>query len=134
MQLRHRLHEQQVKTHLVGKGYVSASIIFREFELVAIERPGWVQVYEFVCEARTADGEEWDTLFGAMRDDQRSTTEIQFFESAPESDRLIQQWSEGLIRRQRKPPSDTELRLLKLFAVIITIAVFSGLVHWWRGA
>lgn len=68
-------------------------------KLVSIERPGWVQVWRFRVETKTAE-EQPVTLHGAARDDgRRPGSEVLLSESVERVEQQIDAWSEGLIRR-----------------------------------
>lgn len=91
--------EQAIQAELRRGGFaVHASKIIRP-RLVAIERPGWVQVHRF--EVETLDSERHAVrLFGAVRDDGRSERpRAVLTHDRNERDSQLDAWCEGLIRR-----------------------------------
>lgn len=88
--------ESAIRAQLRDQGYQSARSQITNFKLVAIERPGWVCIYEFGVET-------WDasttgvTLFGVARDDARRRTTVQLHERPEPRDEQRAIWSEGLI-------------------------------------
>lgn len=70
-----------------------------DVKLVAIERPGWVQVWRFRVETKTVDGQPV-TLHGSARDDgRRARSEVLLATSVERVVQQIDAWSEGLIQR-----------------------------------
>lgn len=70
----------------------------REVRLIAIERPGWVQVRRFYVEAKR-DGSPV-MLGGVARDDGRkSKIEVLITSDTRELKQRIDAWCDGLIRR-----------------------------------
>ena len=129
-QPRNRLTEQDIREHLDTLGYCGASAKLRDVELVAIERPGWVQIYRF--EGDATDSEETRrSFFGVLKDDQRSAAypQISLFDTEQERRPLLQQHSRGLLTHERHPLGPFEIRLLRLFAAVATLAVISGMVR-----
>lgn len=102
-------HEMEVaiRRHLTGNGYHGGTAKFRAVRLVAVQRPGWLQVYRFEVTARVAqmaenDGPEpapeYHDLFGLVRDDIRHKINVvRVFESEAERRSLFARWSDGLI-------------------------------------
>lgn len=72
----------------------------RQFRLVAIERPGWRQVYRFYVEAPDHAG-ELIVLQGVARSDgRREGAEVLISPSLSTVRQQEQQWCSGLIRRR----------------------------------
>ncbi len=72
----------------------------RDVRLVAIERPGWVQVRRFWVET-TGSCEQLVRLSGLARDDgRRSGIEVVLTTSQAEHNETLSRWSEGLVRRR----------------------------------
>lgn len=109
-------HEMEVaiRQHLTENGYFGGTAKLKSVRLVAIQRPGWLQVYRFEVTARvnpeiagrdhevteTDDSGEplYHDLFGLIREDIRkklSTTRV--FASEAERRSLFSRWSEDLI-------------------------------------
>lgn len=68
-----RVTEKDLRQHLTGMGYVGRSAKITGLELVAIERPGWVQVFEFQMRALKQGG-DWEEFLGfaGMTSDRRN--------------------------------------------------------------
>lgn len=96
--------EKLLRAHLVARGYLGETAQFQYLRLVAIQRPGWVQVYTFLVEAK--ESKEYEPqrlrLHGIVRQDERySKTEIQLFAKQYERNALFEEWSEGLVKIRR---------------------------------
>lgn len=98
--------EIAIRNHLTREGYYGGTAKFRHFRLVAIQRPGWVQVYRFDVTARLVQQTLEDQpdpppldhqLFGLVRDDGRRGTEVRLFRDEEARKDLFARWSEGLI-------------------------------------
>ncbi|MEM6798935.1 MAG: hypothetical protein AAF589_05425 [Planctomycetota bacterium] len=89
--IRRELRQQKLAVH-------AAKI--RDVRLVAIERPGWVQVRRFRVE--TTDGDRLPiVLQGLARDDGRKQgIDVLLTTSSAELKARLDAWSEGLIRRR----------------------------------
>lgn len=95
-----KVAEKDIREWLSQNGFFGRSARFKELELHAIQRPGWLQVFRFTVEAKTQTG-GWTTFFGAVRDDERSNeTTIKTFAKFSDQQRLLADWSANLIRRQ----------------------------------
>ena len=91
--------EVAVRSELRRAGYAVHAAQIRRHRLVAIERPGWVQVHRFEVETRDAAGNAL-TLLGALRDDGRRERPAVLLTTNPaERSRQLDTWCEGLIRR-----------------------------------
>ena len=84
--------DRAIRAELRAQGYVGQQAGIRNCRLVAIQRPGWVQVYQFEIAWPASD-----TLFGVARDDGRSRTTVKLFTDRQHRDGQRQQWSAGLI-------------------------------------
>ena len=72
--------ENDLRDHLTEIGYFPRSAMFLSLELTAIERPGWVQVFQFHVQAKKQHG-DWEEYFGICRSDERSNAfEVQLFD------------------------------------------------------
>ncbi|MCM2369291.1 hypothetical protein [Aporhodopirellula aestuarii] len=109
--------EMSIRGHLTSNGYFGHTAKFEAVRLVAVQRPGWLQVYRFEVTARvnpdaSADGvasPDADTdaptpdplyhrLFGLVREDLRQNlSNVRVFEAESERKELFDRWSEGLI-------------------------------------
>jgi hypothetical protein len=93
--------EQAIRNSLSRHGLRGTTAQFSHVQLVAIQRPGWLQLYSFdaVWEETVSESDSLRGVFGLVRQDERfNRTEIQFFETAAARAALLEQWSEGLIR------------------------------------
>ncbi|WP_404310324.1 hypothetical protein [Neorhodopirellula lusitana] len=99
--------ENSIRHHLSRNGYFGGSAKFQAVRLIAIQRPGWLQIYRFEVTVRVDPGvsaddvvpaAEYRTLFGLVREDQRhNQSDVRVFEAESERLDLFQRWSEGLI-------------------------------------
>ncbi len=100
--------ERSLRAHLTGRGYYGDTAKFLTFRLVAIQRPGWLQVFSYSVEARVANSTNASTdsaerevvkLFGLVRQDERyRRCDIEIFRNAAERHALYNRWTEELIR------------------------------------
>ena len=86
--------ELAIRRALVQRGLPRSSAI-RGVRLAAIERPGWVQVYEF----DVRDDRTQNLWFGVARDDGRKGTEVEIFDHVGLRDTQFRTWSQGMILR-----------------------------------
>ncbi len=95
-----------IRRHLSSAGYYGGSAKLRNVRLVAVARPGWVQIYRFDVTARLHQTSEEDQadpapidheLCGLVRDDGRRGGEVRCFRDEAERRALFARWSEGLI-------------------------------------
>ncbi|MCO6047913.1 hypothetical protein NG895_28750 [Aeoliella sp. ICT_H6.2] len=91
--------EQAIRDELVRHRYPRQASRIEDAQMVAIERPGWVQVWQFRVETNR-DGEPV-TLYGAVRDDGRHGTEVELSIDPQPVAKQLAVWSEGLIVRLR---------------------------------
>ncbi|MCC9641572.1 hypothetical protein LOC71_04750 [Rhodopirellula sp. JC740] len=99
--------EQSIRRHLSQNGYFGNSAKFSGVRLVAMQRPGWQQLYRFEVRARvnfqTSEDEPdpapvYRELFGLVREDYRhNQSQVRVFETPQQRAELFQNWSEGLI-------------------------------------
>lgn len=125
-----KVTERDIRDFLTEKGFLGQSARFYELELVAIERPGWVQIFQFQVSVKRKEG-PWQEVYGVVRDDERNKTDIAIFETAEEQQKKIELWSTGFIRRGKSSPSPLEKRLLLIFVgflfALFAIAMFRSL-------
>jgi hypothetical protein len=98
--------ERSLRAHLSGQGFYGDTAKFRTFRLVAIQRPGWLQVYSFSVEAKVADEQvtagTWVMLFGLVRRDERyRRCDIRVFREGARRHGLYDEWTAELIRLRR---------------------------------
>ena len=100
--------ETTIRRHLTVSGYFGQTAKLRNVRLVAVQRPGWLQVFRFEATARIApetENEEfpdpeaaYHELYGLVRDDIRHKINVvRVFQSTEERHSLFTRWSEGLI-------------------------------------
>ena len=100
--------ETTIRQHLTINGYFGRTAKLRNVRLVAVQRPGWLQVFRFEATARVApetgndeipDAEaEYHELYGLVRDDIRHKINVvRVFKSTAERHSLFARWSDGLI-------------------------------------
>ena len=104
-------HEMElaIRRQLTEDGFYGRTAKLRKVRLVAVERPGWLQVFRFEATARVCqdDGFECDgpdpeadyqEIYGLVRDDIRhKINDVRVFEDEAERSELFAQWSENLI-------------------------------------
>ncbi|MFK8115566.1 MAG: hypothetical protein AB8B91_25440 [Rubripirellula sp.] len=99
--------EQTIRRHLTESGFFGSTAKLRNVRLVAVKKPGWLQVFRFEATARVRpEGEsegpdpepEYRELFGLVRNDIRhDVNSVEAFEDETERQQLFQCWSEDLI-------------------------------------
>ena len=105
-----RYLEQAIRAQLRRQGYAVHAATIRDVRLVAVERPGWVQICRFWVETTSMaeatipesdqQAEKQLVLYGLSRDDGRRTgIKILLTEDAAECRHKLDAWSEGMIRR-----------------------------------
>ncbi len=99
--------EIAIRKHLTQNGYYGNTVKLKNVRLVAVQRPGWLQVFRFEANARVqfaeTDGPEpepvYEALYGLVRDDIRhKMTSVRVFRDADERRELYRRWSDGLIQ------------------------------------
>lgn len=94
--------ERAIREHLTQNGFAGAGAKFIEVRLIAIARPGWIQVHRFTVDVEKQsehfeDREPAMRRFGLVRDDGRKSIEVRVFENVLGRNELFDEWSEGLI-------------------------------------
>ena len=99
--------ENSIRKHLTQNGYFGSSAKFQAVRLIAVQRPGWLQLYRFEVTARVdpqvsddapTPEPDYRQLFGLVREDHRQNrSNVRVFIDENERLALFQQWSEGLI-------------------------------------
>lgn len=96
--------ELSLRRHLSENGFLGHAARFSQLRLVAVQRPGWLQVYTFIVEAHSQinDTDPQQKLFGIVRQDERyERCEIRLFSIQSERAKLLDEWSQDLIRLRR---------------------------------
>ena len=100
--------EVTIRKHLTENGFFGGTAKLRNVRLVAVQRPGWLQVFRFDATVRVRpemdeevgkDPEpEYREVFGLVKDDIRhKVNTVRFFEREQERIELFARWSEDLI-------------------------------------
>ena len=99
--------EVAIRRCLSDQGYYGAGARLQQVRLVAVQRPGWVQIYRFEATARVAvavdddapePAAQYHQLFGLIRDDARAgPARVRVFRAAEERKALFIRWAEDLI-------------------------------------
>ncbi|MEM8666692.1 MAG: hypothetical protein AAGG48_04205 [Planctomycetota bacterium] len=100
--------ELAIRKHLTANGFFGGTAQLRNVRLVAVQRPGWLQVFRFEAEVRvrppesSSDGPDPDAeyrlLYGLVRDDIRhKVNTVRVFEDESQRKELFGRWSEDLI-------------------------------------
>ena len=99
--------ETAIRRYLNENGFFGQSATLQNVRLVAIQRPGWLQVFRFEANARVRleidddspdPAPEYRDIFGLVRDDIRHRENtIRIFEEEQERRELFRRWSEDLI-------------------------------------
>ena len=122
----------EINEALTARGFRGDRAVFSRLELVAIERPGWIQVYEFEVRVSDRAGEDF-YFFGVVRDDERKNFEMHLAETKDEQEAVSAKWSAGLLTREVKPLRPVHMVLLGVFAIIMATAVIGAIVTWASG-
>ena len=99
--------EKSIRSHLTENGYFGQTAKLANVRLVAVQRPGWLQVFRFEATARKQLPEqenapeleaEYSKLFGLVKDDIRhNVNTIRVFDDQAQRKELFGRWSEDLI-------------------------------------
>ena len=123
-----KVAEKDIREFLNKHGYFGRSARFEELELHAIQRPGWLQVFRFCVQAKTID-DEWLTLYGAMKDDERfKMLEIELFDNINRRDHLLVSWSEGLMQPRFANGAIEQTGNLQYFRELFVFAAILGAI------
>lgn len=123
-----RATEKDLRDYLDQQGYYGRSARFLSLELAAIERPGWVQVFEFQVEAKQKDG-EWEELFGVCRsDERRDLLEVQLFPDHEAFRNAVRQEKHEMLSTDREPKHWSFPFLMALFAAAVALAVAGAIL------
>ncbi len=99
--------EMAIRKHLNQEGCFGGTAKVQRLKLVAVQRPGWLQIFRFEAVARVRaetredrpdPAAEYHTLYGLVRDDfRRNISDIRVFANESERRNLFTRWSDGLI-------------------------------------
>lgn len=103
-------HEMElaIRKHLTENGFFGGTAKLRNVRLVAVQRPGWLQVFRFEATVRVrpvGDSDsapdpnaEYREVFGLVRDDIRhKINTVRVFDEEGQRRELFARWSEDLI-------------------------------------
>jgi len=101
--------ENSIRQRLQQEGYYGQTAELSNVRLVAIERPGWVQVYRFEVKARVklepaeVDGPDppaqYRNLCGlVLQDYRKSISDVRLFDHPDPRRTQFRSWAEGLIQ------------------------------------
>jgi hypothetical protein len=91
--------ERAIRNELVRQGYPRQASKIVDARMIAVERPGWIQVWRFRID--THRNGEPILLFGAARDDGRVGTKVLISHEFGPVEKQLALWSEGLIVRRK---------------------------------
>ena len=100
--------EVRIRSSLNEGGFYGDTAKLKNVRLVAVQRPGWLQVFRFEAIARVRPAEipadtpdpdaEYRQLFGLVRDDiRRKINVVRVFDDEDQRRELFGRWSEDLI-------------------------------------
>lgn len=100
--------ELAIRRHLNQNGFFGDTAKLKGVRLVAVQRPGWLQVFRFDATVRVrpesdddelpAQQAEYRELYGLVRDDIRhKISSVRVFEMESERKELFSTWSNSLI-------------------------------------
>ena len=122
-----KVTEKDIRDYLTENGYYGRSAVIRDLNLTAVQRPGWIQVFQFEVRAKSVEG-EWRDLFGTCRDDE-AAEEFNVFLSPDRSDRdgQVATWSEGLLTTAKRERHWVEVALLGVFVAVMALAILGAI-------
>lgn len=118
MPITNRVTEKDLRDYLTDVGYFGRSAKIHELELVAIQRPGWVQVFRVHLDAKHQDT-GWAEFWAAIRDDERERFEVVLFDTEETRDVQIDEWSEGLVTVHHRGQSPVAAALAGLVMLVL---------------
>ena len=141
-----RVTEKDIRDWLDANGHVGRSAKIDDLELHAIERPGWVQVFEFQVRSKTLSAQisdqhdkfesesepVWQDRFGVVLDDERKRTQalrtqIWVFEDRAGQQAKLESVSEGMLLRNSATSS---IALLWIAVTALVFLAIVSLVSW----
>lgn len=119
--LKNGVMQTQIKKYLKTQGYRSGKFQISEVELVAIQRPGWKQIFRFVVTSQDDEGNPMRAV-GIANDDERFGCEYVLTKSVLEYHTLLEKWGEGMIHRKFSQ-NEVDISNQILFALLGITAV-----------
>ncbi|MCP4886583.1 MAG: hypothetical protein GY904_08210 [Planctomycetaceae bacterium] len=100
--------ELAIRKHLTANGFFGGTAKLRNVRLVAVQRPGWLQVFRFEAQVRVRPADDYDDIadpeaeyqlvYGLVRDDiRRNVNSIRTFTREDQRKELFARWSKDLI-------------------------------------
>ena len=100
--IRNRSAEKDIREWLSSQGMCGRTAEFCEVELHAIQRPGWLQIFQFEVKVRNANKEKLH-FYGAMRSDERyGKPKIAVSLNVEQRDVQLEDWSRNLISKKSR--------------------------------
>jgi len=122
--------EKDLRDHLTEIGYFGRSVKFLSLELKAIERPGWIQVFQFHIQAKKQGG-GWEEHYGICRSDERSDAfEVQLFDREEWQQQKFREDTKQMITHARAPRHWSYAPLMLLFMLIVGAAIVGAVVSF----
>jgi len=116
--------ERQIRRFMKDKGYGASRYDLRELDLVAVERPGWKQIFRFELDLRPPHGDPVHKI-GIAYDDHRSHCEIQLLDNESEYRQRLSEWGEGMILKRFSTndyyPVSSLLGLCAIIAAVLAV-------------
>ncbi len=106
LKIGNRVAEHDLRHYLDTQGYFGRTAKIHRLDLVAVQRPGWKQVFECQLEAKHRDT-GWQQLFGVIKDDERqkSLPEIVVTPDQQAAQQILANWTQDYILTTRQPPN-----------------------------
>ena len=119
--------EKDLRDYLTANGYYGRSASILGLDLKALERPGWVQVFEFHVHAKNRKG-SWEQLGGVIRADERSDLfEVTYYDNSSRSN-VAREATDGMITAPRSSRHWSYWPLMTLFALMFGAAIFGAVI------
>lgn len=125
--------EREIHQHLKQQGWKRKQYQLRGIELIAVERPGWKQIFQFELAVQTADQQAaWNGkhVQGLIRDDHRQGSELRLLADASEREAVLQVWGAGMIHRR---VSERPMPWLSAGLVCLGLLLLIGTLFWLNG-
>lgn len=124
--LRNRCTEKDLRDWFSRQGWNGQSGRFDEVELVAIQRPGWLQVYRF-SGTMLDPNDEKQIICGYCRDDERyGVFEVVYRDSFQDLHAIFAEWTSGLVKNEQTEKHPVQIALMLFFIgclVILTLVL-----------
>ena len=115
-----RVIEKDLRSYLNEVGYNGRSAKLERLELVGIQRPGWLQLFEFEVLAKRPNDADTSRLFGVCIDDERTKRfEVHLATNEPSRDSQMHAWSEDMITLKKRTDKTLPMTFVFLFALVL---------------